>query len=167
MLERYDRRSADDHVNALREMVHRWAQERVAPMAAGYGRRALLVTGARSFQTSPGWATLQAGFQQHGLLVQHRQVHGEPSPHWVDDTVRDLHAVVRESYLRADLRFSADERAGRKKGLRNIPGVSAWATTAAASQAGRSSTGSAPAGPMVSVWTNTATCGAAPPMGCM
>lgn len=53
----------------------------------GYGRRALLVTGARSFQESPHWRDLQAALQAAGVEWSLVNVAGEPSPQFVDAVV--------------------------------------------------------------------------------
>ena len=67
-------------------------------IAAGFGRRVLLVTGGRSFRDGPAWAPLQAGLAAAGLSWNHLSVAGEPSPDLVDGAVadgrRDLPDVV-------------------------------------------------------------------------
>ncbi|CAK0757516.1 Iron-containing alcohol dehydrogenase [Gammaproteobacteria bacterium] len=54
-----------------------------------YGRRALLVTGARAFQATPYWQTLQEGLRTRDITWEQYTVAGEPSPVVVDDAVRD------------------------------------------------------------------------------
>ena len=56
-------------------------------IAAGYGTRVLLVTGARSFRDGPAWAPLVAGLEAAGLAWDHLAVAGEPSPDLVDRAV--------------------------------------------------------------------------------
>ena len=56
-------------------------------IAAGYGTRVLLVTGARSFRGGPAWAPLVAGLEAAGLAWDHLAVAGEPSPDLVDGAV--------------------------------------------------------------------------------
>ena len=66
---------------------------RLPGIAASFGKRALLVTGASSFQQSPRWDTLRQGLQQAGIDWELTTVSGEPSPALVDDAVeqfRDL-----------------------------------------------------------------------------
>jgi len=66
-------------------------------IAAGYGKRALLVTGASSLQQSPRWEMLQQELRQAGIRWEHATVSGEPSPGLVDAAVnqyRDLRAEV-------------------------------------------------------------------------
>ena len=58
-------------------------------IAAGYGRRALLVTGSRSFRDGPAWAPLVAGMEAAGLAWDVLTVAGEPSPEIVDGAVAD------------------------------------------------------------------------------
>jgi alcohol dehydrogenase class IV len=62
--------------------------EKLPGIAAGFGRRALLVTGAASFQRSSRWDTLRQGLRQAGLDWEHTTVSGEPSPGLVDEAVR-------------------------------------------------------------------------------
>ncbi len=56
-------------------------------IVAGYGRRALLVTGARSFRASPAWAELTTGLDAAGVAWDDLAVAGEPSPELVDAAV--------------------------------------------------------------------------------
>ena len=66
-------------------------------IAVKFGRRALLVTGAASFQQSSRWGALLQGLQQAGMQWEHTIVSGEPSPGLVDAAVeqfRDLQAEV-------------------------------------------------------------------------
>ena len=58
-------------------------------IAAGFGRRVLLVTGRRSFRDGPAWAPLIDGLESAGLAWDHLAVAGEPSPELVDGAVRD------------------------------------------------------------------------------
>ena len=53
----------------------------------GFGRRALLVTGARSFQNSLHWRDLQAGLDAAAVEWSLVNVPGEPSPQFVDAVV--------------------------------------------------------------------------------
>ena len=52
-----------------------------------YGKRTLLITGARHFQSSPQWAEIQAGLKAAGITWEMLGVDGEPSPSLVDDAV--------------------------------------------------------------------------------
>ena len=56
-------------------------------LVAGYGRRALVVTGARSLQASSAWADLTAGLDAAGVAWERLAVDGEPSPGLVDGAV--------------------------------------------------------------------------------
>ena len=58
-------------------------------LAARYGTRVLLVTGAQSFQASPNWQPLLAGLQQAGLDWLHTSIHTEHSPQMVDAAVAE------------------------------------------------------------------------------
>lgn len=52
-----------------------------------YGQRALVVTGARSFQDSPHWRDLQAALEAAAVEWTLVNVAGEPSPQFVDAVV--------------------------------------------------------------------------------
>ncbi|HDP90000.1 MAG TPA: iron-containing alcohol dehydrogenase [Thioalkalivibrio sp.] len=64
------------------------ALDRLPALTASFGRRALIVTGARSFIDTAHWPRLQAALQTAGIDWQHCRVAGEPSPQLVDDAVR-------------------------------------------------------------------------------
>jgi alcohol dehydrogenase class IV len=71
--------------------------EKLPGLAACFGSRALLFTGAASFQQSPRWDALLQGLQQAGIQWEHTTVSGEPSPGLVDAAVeqfRDLQPDV-------------------------------------------------------------------------
>jgi alcohol dehydrogenase len=59
----------------------------LAAIVASFGRRALLVTGARSLQASPAWAEITTGLAASGIEWDQLAVDGEPSPDLVDDAV--------------------------------------------------------------------------------
>ena len=52
-----------------------------------YGRRILLVTGAKSLQVSPQWQPIYQALIANKIEVLHCCVNGEPSPHMVDAIV--------------------------------------------------------------------------------
>ena len=54
---------------------------------AAHGRRALLVTGRRSFQAGPHWPRLTAELDARGVAWEQLSVEGEPSPELVDTAV--------------------------------------------------------------------------------
>ena len=56
--------------------------------AARFGGKALLVTGGRSFLSTPHWPALQEGLKKRGVAWEQMQVDGEPSPQIVDEAVR-------------------------------------------------------------------------------
>ncbi len=60
---------------------------KVPQLAARYGSRALLVTGAQSFQASPQWEQLQSELGKAGLDWLHTTIDTEPSPQMVDSAV--------------------------------------------------------------------------------
>lgn len=59
----------------------------IPALAAGWGRRVLLVTGGASFSGGPHWSALIQGLEGRGLAWRHAQVPGEPSPELVDSLV--------------------------------------------------------------------------------
>ena len=68
-------------------------------IAAQYGRRVLLVTGARSFVESEAGAALLAELKAQRFSIDPVKIAGEPSPQQVDDIVRqwqdaDFEAVI-------------------------------------------------------------------------
>jgi alcohol dehydrogenase class IV len=64
--------------------------ERLPGIAAGFGERALLITGAASLQQSSRWEPLQQGLRQAGIRWEHTTVSGEPSPGLVDAVVKQF-----------------------------------------------------------------------------
>jgi alcohol dehydrogenase len=60
-------------------------------LAAAYGKRLLLVTGARSFDHSAYAAPLLASLREAGFGIERVSISGEPSPEMVDDAVRKFH----------------------------------------------------------------------------
>lgn len=56
-------------------------------LVVAHGRRALLVTGARSLLATPWWTELTAGLDEAGVTWDRLGVHGEPSPELVDGAV--------------------------------------------------------------------------------
>lgn len=56
-------------------------------LIAGYGRKALLVTGKQSFFGTPGWQRFIVALAEQGVAWQHCTVSGEPSPQLIDATV--------------------------------------------------------------------------------
>ncbi len=59
-------------------------------IVASFGKRVLIISGARSFQSTPQWRWLIESLKQSGISWQHITVAGEPSPAFVDQSVRDL-----------------------------------------------------------------------------
>jgi alcohol dehydrogenase class IV len=59
----------------------------IPEVVARYGRKALLVTGRRSFLDTPHWERLLAEMDTRGVAWEHTRVEGEPSPRLVDQAV--------------------------------------------------------------------------------
>jgi alcohol dehydrogenase len=59
-----------------------------AQITAQFGRRLLVVTGAKSFPDSQGWQRLLDQFDSHNLSYAHLRIDGEPSPAMVDEAVK-------------------------------------------------------------------------------
>ncbi len=63
-----------------------------AGFAAQFGSRALLVTGGRSLRAGIHWDALQSALKKNKMSWMDTQVHGEPSPVWVDTLAAQLRA---------------------------------------------------------------------------
>jgi alcohol dehydrogenase len=59
----------------------------VAAEASAFGRRALIVTGARSFRSGPHWPVVVDGLKATGFTLFDVAIEGEPSPEAVDGAV--------------------------------------------------------------------------------
>lgn len=57
-------------------------------IAGKYGTSCLLVTGEKSFISSPRAASLSSQFEKHNILVHKIRVKSEPSPELIDEVVR-------------------------------------------------------------------------------
>lgn len=62
--------------------------DQLPTILASYGKQVLLVTGARSLQSTPRWPRLLDALADAGLEWRHVVVDGEPSPERVDEAVR-------------------------------------------------------------------------------
>lgn len=58
-------------------------------LAATYGPRVLLVTGAASLRASPAWPGIEQGLNDAGLKIHACTVSGEPSPQMIDAAVAE------------------------------------------------------------------------------
>ena len=63
-------------------------------LLAGYGQRALLVTGARSLQQSEHWQPLQKALKKAEISWEHLVIAAEPSPDTVDQAVKQFHEAA-------------------------------------------------------------------------
>ena len=57
----------------------------IPDVAAQFAKKVLLVTGGKSFISTPHWSALQSGLAQHGISWEWVQVTDEPSPELVDE----------------------------------------------------------------------------------
>jgi alcohol dehydrogenase len=64
--------------------------ETIAGEARAFGRRALIVTGARSFRASPHWQMVLDGLAERNVAWYDINVEGEPSPDVVDRAVAEF-----------------------------------------------------------------------------
>jgi alcohol dehydrogenase len=62
---------------------------RVADIITPYGNSVMLVTGSRSFPSTPQWDTLTSTLEQRDCAWYHVSVDGEPSPQLVDSVVAE------------------------------------------------------------------------------
>lgn len=62
----------------------------VPQLASHYGKHALIVTGASSFRASKHWARLISGLCANNIAHTDIRITGEPSPLFIDNTVRTL-----------------------------------------------------------------------------
>lgn len=72
---------------------------KVADIVAQYGNRVLLVTGAKSFQSTPYWEDLRTQLNHRGISIEHCQIAGEPSPNLIDETVKTYSADAFDAVL--------------------------------------------------------------------
>jgi len=68
-------------------------------LAARYGKRVLIVTGAHSLRDSAHWQRLTTGLAQVGVTWECLAVAGEPSPDLVDDTVQTFRLAEFQAVL--------------------------------------------------------------------
>lgn len=59
----------------------------IPEVLTGFGDKALLVTGQRSFTETPHWPVLLDGLKKHAMSWEHLRVEDEPSPELVDQAV--------------------------------------------------------------------------------
>lgn len=64
----------------------------IPALLSPFGRRALIVTGARSLRASPAWAEITTGLDAAGIEWDQVAVDGEPSPELVDAAVASRRA---------------------------------------------------------------------------
>lgn len=72
---------------------------RIPDIVARYGNRVMLVTGSRSFPSTPHWDTLVSGFDAADVTWHHVSIDGEPSPQLVDAVVEGYAGTVVDVVL--------------------------------------------------------------------
>ncbi len=75
------------------------AARQLPALAARYGRRLLIVTGARSFVESPHGERLFTELKAQGFSWEALKVSGEPSPQLVDEAVARFHGAAIDAVL--------------------------------------------------------------------
>ncbi|MDM8545403.1 iron-containing alcohol dehydrogenase [Candidatus Venteria ishoeyi] len=71
----------------------------IAEQTAHYGKRVLLITGARSLEQSKYWNNLQHDFQAAGLEYTQVKITGEPGPQQIDQIVAQFFSADIEVVL--------------------------------------------------------------------
>ena len=61
----------------------------IGGLAARYGKRVLIVTGASSFPASANWQLLLQQLAEHRIHYEHVTIDGEPSPGMIDEAVSE------------------------------------------------------------------------------
>jgi alcohol dehydrogenase class IV len=64
--------------------------KKLPKLLAGYGKRVLIVTGKGSFRASPYWLNLTDAMAELSVGWEHCIVDSEPSPHYVDERVKEF-----------------------------------------------------------------------------
>lgn len=75
------------------------AADRVGEFAAAFGRRVLLVTGARALVSSGHLERILEALEKAGLAAYHCRIAGEPSPAMIDAVVGDCRKKAPEAVL--------------------------------------------------------------------
>lgn len=75
------------------------AVDRLAESAAAFGRRVLLITGARALESSGRLDRIRKALEDAGLAVHHCRITGEPSPAVIDAAVADCRDKAPEVVL--------------------------------------------------------------------
>ncbi len=71
----------------------------VPALTAGFGRRALLVTGGRSFRETPHWELLTAGLRRQDVAWEELRIDSEPSPQLIDAAVARFRDAVIDAVI--------------------------------------------------------------------
>lgn len=72
---------------------------KVPQLAARYGRRILLVTGASSIERAPQWPALLDALTAANISWQRIRISHEPSPELVDEVVSEFHGVPLDAVV--------------------------------------------------------------------
>ncbi len=76
-------------ISRLPEIIFGEGRIQEAPkLVTRFGKRVLIVTGARAFRDTPHWPALIDGLKQAGITWETLSIECEPSPQMVDDAVR-------------------------------------------------------------------------------
>ncbi|VAW62442.1 Alcohol dehydrogenase [hydrothermal vent metagenome] len=74
-----------------RIVFSRGAIKQIPEICLQYGTHVLLVTGARSFESSDGFLQLKKDFEKNNIQFEKTSIPGEPSPDIVDQAVSEFH----------------------------------------------------------------------------
>ena len=74
---------------------------RIPDIIARYGNRVMLVTGSRSFPSTPQWDDLITAFEQRDVTWHHVSIDGEPSPPLIDGIVAEYAGTAVDVVLGA------------------------------------------------------------------
>ncbi len=70
-----------------RIIFSRGAVQQLPELCLGYGKKVLLVTGAKSFESTAAYAALKSAFFKNNIQFEKSSIPGEPSPQMIDDIV--------------------------------------------------------------------------------
>jgi len=82
-----------------RIIFSRGAIQQLPELCLNYGNKVLLVTGARSFESTLAYEALKTAFSENNIQVEKCSIPGEPSPEMVDSIVGEYKNIVFDVVL--------------------------------------------------------------------